>query len=62
MKKHTMRAASGRQRRQINNLKDSQFGENVAENINRNFQKEMRLVGNILNITTFKEKKKTPEQ
>lgn len=61
MKKHAMRAASGRQRRQINNLKDSQFGENVAENINRNFQKEMRLVGNILNITTFKEKK-MPEQ
>lgn len=56
-----MRAASGRQRRQINNLKDSQFDENVAENVNRNFQKEMRLVGNILNIMTFKEKK-MPEQ
>lgn len=27
-----MKAASGRQCWQINNLKDSQFGENVAEN------------------------------
>lgn len=56
-----MKAASGRQHWQINNLKDSQFCENVAENVNRNFQKEVWLVGNILNTTTFKEKK-MPEQ
>lgn len=53
-----MKAASGRQCWQINNLKDSQFGENVAENRTQKLPEKKRDSWVIVSTSRHSKKKK----